>query len=133
MFVFDANTMAMVNPSEGLPQDFPYWPQIRSALEMVFRANRSMTPGEVVVVLLDRDSFSDLHALQTRFDLTRREAEVASLLAQRMSSKEIAARLGISVHTARRHTEQVLAKLGVRSRKDVRQCIWASRQLSLPT
>ena len=54
-----------------------------------------------------------------RLGLTPREAEVAGLLARRLTSREIADRLSISPHTVRRHTERVLAKLGVRSRRDV--------------
>jgi DNA-binding CsgD family transcriptional regulator len=34
-------------------------------------------------------------------------------------TSEIAAALGISAHTARRHSERVLAKLGVHSRREV--------------
>jgi len=62
--------------------------------------------------------------------LTRRERQVASLLALRASNTEIASRLGISAHTARRHTERILEKLNCRSRKDVRD--WLSRNIALP-
>ncbi len=51
--------------------------------------------------------------------LTPREAQVARLLARRARDPEIAAALGISVHTARHHSEKVLRKLGVRRRTDV--------------
>ncbi|GLC28323.1 helix-turn-helix transcriptional regulator [Roseisolibacter agri] len=51
--------------------------------------------------------------------LTAREAQVAQLLARRARDPEIAAALGISVHTARHHSEKVLRKLGVRRRTDV--------------
>jgi len=57
--------------------------------------------------------------LMARYQLTPREAEVARLLAVGKSNAEIAAELLISEHTARRHTEQVLLKLGVRSRAAV--------------
>ena len=56
-------------------------------------------------------------ALRVRYGLTRREAEVALLLAEGLPNTDLAARLFISPHTARRHTEQVLAKLGLTSRK----------------
>jgi DNA-binding CsgD family transcriptional regulator len=58
-------------------------------------------------------------ALTTSFGLTQREAEVAEALARRLTNAEIARALGISPHTAERHTERVLAKLGVRSRQEV--------------
>lgn len=57
------------------------------------------------------------------FRLSRREMEVARLLADRRSNEEIAVALGISRHTARHHTERVLAKLGVRSRLAVRRLL----------
>jgi DNA-binding CsgD family transcriptional regulator len=50
------------------------------------------------------------------YRLTPREVEVAGLLAEGCSNSELASRLGISPHTARHHTESVLAKLGVSSR-----------------
>ena len=48
--------------------------------------------------------------------LTRRELEVARLIASGAPNKEVAARLGISCHTARHHTERVYGKLRVRNR-----------------
>jgi DNA-binding CsgD family transcriptional regulator len=55
--------------------------------------------------------------LRERFGLTEREVQVASLLAQRLTNGEIATTLGISTHTARHHTENVLLKVGVNSRR----------------
>jgi DNA-binding CsgD family transcriptional regulator/PAS domain-containing protein len=52
-------------------------------------------------------------------DLTAQETRVAEMLRERRTNREIAGALGISPHTARHHTENVLAKLGVRSRRDV--------------
>lgn len=62
-------------------------------------------------------------ALRSRFDLTARQAEVALLLARRLSNREIADALSISPHTARRHTEMVFRKLGISSRRQVRRRI----------
>lgn len=62
----------------------------------------------------------DLDELVSKFGLTRREAEVALLLSKRKSNREIARTLVISEHTARRHTEHVMGKLGVHSRREVR-------------
>ena len=58
----------------------------------------------------------DLHQ---RFGLTARQTAVARLLAEGCSNAEIARRLSVSYFTARNHTEQVLAKLGVASRSAV--------------
>jgi DNA-binding NarL/FixJ family response regulator len=54
--------------------------------------------------------------LAARFGLTRREVEVARLLAQGRSNETIARELNISAHTARHHTQRVLSKLEVHSR-----------------
>jgi DNA-binding NarL/FixJ family response regulator len=54
--------------------------------------------------------------LQDRYGLTRRELEVARLLAQGRTNTAIAEALHISTHTARHHTQRVLGKLGVHSR-----------------
>lgn len=68
--------------------------------------------------LAPQTTLSDL-TLQERFGLTIRELEVARRLAQGQSTKEVAQSCGISLHTARRHTEKVFAKLGVRNRSQV--------------
>ena len=65
--------------------------------------------------------------IRERFGLSRREAEIALLLAQRKRTAEIADLLCISIHTARRHTESIMAKLGVHSRLEVERALAFSR------
>lgn len=50
--------------------------------------------------------------------LTKRQAEVASLLAEGLSNSEIADRLYISTRTVEHHVEAVLTKLGARGRQE---------------
>jgi two-component system, NarL family, nitrate/nitrite response regulator NarL len=50
--------------------------------------------------------------------LTPREREVLALLAEGLANKTIAARLGISEHTAKFHVNAILGKLGVESRAE---------------
>jgi DNA-binding NarL/FixJ family response regulator len=50
--------------------------------------------------------------------LTPRELEVLGLLAEGLANKAIAARLGISDHTAKFHVNAILAKLGAESRAE---------------
>jgi DNA-binding CsgD family transcriptional regulator len=59
--------------------------------------------------------------------LTRREREVALLLAEGARNHVIAERLCISPHTARRHTERILGKLRVTSRAAVARRLDALR------
>ena len=51
--------------------------------------------------------------------LTPRELEVLTLLAEGKSNKEIARRLGISVHTAKFHVSALIDKLDAAGRTDV--------------
>ncbi len=46
--------------------------------------------------------------------LTAREREIATLVAAAMSSKEVAAKLGLSTRTVEKHRANIYAKLGVR-------------------
>ena len=64
--------------------------------------------------------------IRNQFGLTARESRVALLLARRRSNAEIARELHISPHTARRHTENVMNKLNLRSRFTVQQTIRAA-------
>lgn len=59
-------------------------------------------------------------------NLTRREREVAALVAQGLTNREIAARLFISERTAESHVEQIRGKLGFRSRSQV--AAWVADQ-----
>ncbi|MFD1149665.1 LuxR C-terminal-related transcriptional regulator [Saccharothrix hoggarensis] len=52
----------------------------------------------------------------TTFRLTPREQQALSLLAEGMSNKQIGRRLGISVHGAKRHVANLLAKLNCPNR-----------------
>jgi DNA-binding CsgD family transcriptional regulator len=62
--------------------------------------------------------------------LTEREREVAALIAQGMSNRQIAAALVISESTAEVHVKHVLGKLGFRSRSQV--AAWATEHRSSP-
>jgi two-component system, NarL family, nitrate/nitrite response regulator NarL len=50
--------------------------------------------------------------------LTPRELEVLQLLAQGLSNRRIAERLGISEHTAKFHVNSIVGKLGAQTRTD---------------
>jgi DNA-binding CsgD family transcriptional regulator len=85
----------------------------------------SLGHGTAVLVSVDRVAFQvpAPDSIRARFGLTVRELQVASLIMHRLSNAEIARMLGVSPHTARHHTENVLAKFGVRSREALRRAI----------
>jgi DNA-binding CsgD family transcriptional regulator len=61
--------------------------------------------------------------LRLRFRLTPKESTVARMLAAGRTNLEIAKELIMSPHTARHHTENVLLKMGLRSRGAVLQAM----------
>lgn len=86
----------------------------------------SLPSGHVVLISIGRAAGpleDDPAVLVAAFGLTRREAQVAIRLSAGDRNSEIAAALGVTQYTARRHTEAVLRKLGVRSRSAVAAAI----------
>ena len=51
-------------------------------------------------------------------ELTDREQEVLTMLAEGLSNKEISSRLSISTHTVKFHISSILGKLGAGSRTE---------------
>lgn len=74
-------------------------------------------------------SWAPAPVVTKQYRLTRREMDVAHLLALGKANTEIAEALSISEHTCRHHTERILTKLGVRSRAAVGASL---RELSEP-
>ena len=70
--------------------------------------------GSVIATVSLRTQ-TDRGGTQAR-SLTPREAQVASLIGEGLSYAEIGQRLGVTLHTVRRHTERIFAKYGVHSR-----------------
>ncbi|MER5436814.1 LuxR C-terminal-related transcriptional regulator [Streptomyces sp. NPDC002588] len=60
--------------------------------------------------------------------LTPREREVADLVAKGMSNRQIGSRLGLSPRTADRHVQNILGKLGFRSRAQI-AAWWSTTQV----
>jgi predicted ATPase/DNA-binding CsgD family transcriptional regulator len=62
--------------------------------------------------------------------LTRREAEVAALVARGLTNRQIAGQLYLSVRTIEAHVDHILSKLGFRTRTQV--AAWAHEEGLLP-
>jgi DNA-binding CsgD family transcriptional regulator len=78
---------------------------------------RLVGPGEATDVALMLPTITAV-ALDGEILLSTRELEVLALLAEGASNKEIARRLGISVHTAKFHVGSLLDKLDAVGRTD---------------
>jgi DNA-binding NarL/FixJ family response regulator len=76
---------------------------------------------ELVLVSVDPPAsrVPSLGELQRGHRLTRREAEIAHAIALGQTTPQIAHSLGISIHTARRHSEHLFVKFGVHSRVEL--------------
>jgi DNA-binding NarL/FixJ family response regulator len=72
------------------------------------------------------DPLADLSREITAAALSRRESEVLKLLASGRANSEIAAVLGVSVHTIERHIANIFTKIGVRNRAAA--TAWAHRR-----
>ncbi len=105
------------------------WAKIDAAVGGSARFNGALmiddptSSGRLLVVVVERRELPGDSDLARRFELTAREAEVARLMADRLSNLEVSRRLGISIHTARRYSEKILFKLDIGSRNDVRAAL----------
>ncbi len=90
-----------------------------AAFEAALRRGAQLSAVEAFDLALERDARPDVPGARTADPLTRREREVAVLLAEGLSNKEIAARLVVAQRTAEGHVENILSKLGLTSRAQV--------------
>ena len=87
-------------------------------------AGQQLCSGRVAAGLLRRIAVAASlgnggEALSPARGLTRRERQIAELIAARFSDKEIARRLNISLATAKSHVHNLLGKLNIEHRGDV--------------
>lgn len=95
--------------------------------EAALARGKAMSPAEVVEFVLDKAAEAPTPTRGTA-RLTRRETEIAGLVGEGLTNKQIAARLVISQRTAESHVERILAKLGFRSRVEIATWISAERE-----
>jgi predicted ATPase/DNA-binding CsgD family transcriptional regulator len=100
-----------------------------AAFDAAFQRGEQMSRDDAVGYALGVDQTSGglpAPRVPSRAPLTRREREVAELIAQGLSNHQIANRLVISQRTAESHVENILRKLGFGSRAQV--ATWYTRQ-----
>ncbi|HEY1297915.1 MAG TPA: tetratricopeptide repeat protein, partial [Chloroflexota bacterium] len=99
------------------------------AAEALIRQGEAMDFEQAVATALAVKPVGDSTLDAETNPLSRREREVAALLAEGFSNRQIAERLVIAEKTAALHVEHILAKLGVRSRWQAAD--WVRRQREL--
>ena len=88
---------------------------------MEFRRGAAMELDDAVGYALgdDRPAAVQAHGQADTVGLTRRETEIAELVAGGLSNREIATRLMVSQRTAESHVANILSKLGFASRTQI--------------
>jgi DNA-binding NarL/FixJ family response regulator len=90
--------------------------ELRSAVQSVMNGQRFLSPAIATSVVDDYvDRLSQESSLTSTISLSPREREVLQLLTEGLSSKEIAAKLGLSSKTVDVHRKQIMDKLGIHS------------------
>ncbi|RYP84150.1 LuxR family transcriptional regulator [Nocardioides guangzhouensis] len=91
----------------------------KRAFRTEFRRGSALSEQQAVACALGETREPAPQSAAEPSPLTRRETEVAALVAEGLSNPEIAERLVISVRTAQGHVENILRKLGFTSRARV--------------
>jgi DNA-binding CsgD family transcriptional regulator len=93
---------------------------LAGAIRKAYRGEPLHPGGEVREALgrLRKQRAADGELARRVERLTPRELEILQLMAAGISPERIAERLGMSRHTLRTHTQNVLTKLGVHSKVD---------------
>ena len=97
-------------------------------------ASEGRSPDELLLALLDkglREQRDDQRARQGWKSLSLREKQVAALICQGFTSRQIAARLVLSPETIKTHVRHILRKFGLRTRRELRQVLegWPFTQI----
>jgi DNA-binding CsgD family transcriptional regulator len=81
----------------------------------LFDEGRGLAPGQAIALGLD-DTPEDRWRGGPLASLTRREREIAAMVATGLTNREIAGQLCLSVRTVEAHVDRILSKLGFRTR-----------------
>lgn len=96
------------------------------AYTAAFAKGSQMNFADAIAYALEEKPSTATRVFDVQHNLTRRELEIAPLVAEGLSNKEIAARLLIGERTAETHVENILNKLGFNTRAQI--AAWAATQ-----
>lgn len=92
----------------------------RGAQRLTFRLHQQIGEdgegGEWLIVMREETDAAPVDAIREAFGLTAREAEILCWVAKGKINRDIAAIVGASAATVKKHLERVYAKLGVETR-----------------
>ena len=127
----DANEFSMPGPMEEIVDRWlvPTRARAGPAAGRLLAEGRRLSPEEAVGLALANEP-DNAPPPGPRQTLTRREAEVASLVARGLTNRDIAAQLFLSVRTVEVHVDHILTKLGFHTRTQL--AAWAHEEGLLP-
>lgn len=89
------------------------------AIDCAIRGELACSPRTAAMLVGRLARLEERHDIVSRDGLTRREHEIAALIGEGLSNKEIARRLRIQNPTVKNHIHSILGKLQVRRRGEV--------------
>ncbi|MFG2075265.1 DNA-binding response regulator, NarL/FixJ family, contains REC and HTH domains [Nonomuraea maritima] len=126
-YVFDALRAGAAGflVKDVVPEDFLH------AVRVAARGDALLAPS-ITRRLIDRYVTQPRHTGAGLAELTNREREAVTLVAQGLSNDQIAARMAISAPTAKTHVNRAMAKLRVRDRAQLVVIAYESGLVSVP-
>ena len=118
VLVFSANTTdlavreALASGARGYLEKTASFSEFTAALRAIASGQTYLGPA---VTRSMRRIIREPEKVDANMELSAREREVLRLLAQGLSSKEIAARLGLSIRTVENHRASIMRRTGLRS------------------
>ena len=89
---------------------------VGTAAAKLFDEGRGLAPGQAIALGLDDEPEDRWRGRGRSASLTRREREIAALVATGLTNREIAGQLYLSVRTVEVHVDHILSKLAFRTR-----------------
>jgi DNA-binding CsgD family transcriptional regulator len=123
----EANVFSLPAPMEEIVDR--WLAQARAAAGRLLADGRRLSPEGAVALVLANEP-EEARPPGPRQTLTRREAQVAPLVARGLTNREVAAQLFLSVRTVEVHVDHILTKLGFHTRTQL--SAWAYEEGLLP-